>query len=107
MTQREARLSRDIRKSLDTAFGPDIFLFKVWGNEHQMAGLPDLLGCYKGIYFGIETKLPESRDNVSPRQALVHRMIRDAGGKVAICTTRQEAMRFIESLSDLEVGPAY
>ena len=100
MTQPEARLSRDIRKALEITFRPNIFLFKVWGNEHQMTGLPDLLGCYRGIFFGIETKMPERRENISSRQDYVHWQISEAGGKVAICTSRQEAIRFIESLGN-------
>jgi hypothetical protein len=98
MGQREARLSRDIRKALQLAFGDDLFIFKVWGNEYQMAGLPDLLGCVRGLYFGIETKLPESRENVSPRQALVHDKIRKSGGGIAVCCTRTEAVKFVEGL---------
>ena len=100
MTQREHRVATDIRKSLEAAFLGDLFIFKVWGNEHQMSGLPDLLGCYKGVFFGIEVKLPEARDNVSRIQAYRHNQIINAGGKVTVCCTRQEAIRFIESLED-------
>lgn len=99
MTQREARLSRDIRKALELAFRDEhIFIFKVWGNEYQMAGLPDLLGCIQGKYFGIETKLPESRGNVSEKQAFVRDKILAAGGSWTVCCTRGEAIKFVEGI---------
>ena len=31
-------------------------------------GIPDLIGCYEGIFFGIEVKKPETMNNVSKLQ---------------------------------------
>ena len=70
MAQPEARLSRKIQQHLRETY-PGIFVFKVWGSEHQMAGLPDLLGCWCGRFFGLEVKMPEKRSDVSPRQRFV------------------------------------
>jgi hypothetical protein len=97
MSQREARLSRSIANTLKKEF-PGLFVFKVWGSEHQMAGLPDLLGCYQGFFFGFEVKLPESRENVSERQKLTHSWIRQGGGFVAVVCSPHEA---VEALRDL------
>jgi hypothetical protein len=90
MAQPEARLSRKIQQHLRETY-PGIFVFKVWGSEHQMAGLPDLLGCWCGRFFGLEVKMPEKRSDVSPRQRFVMRQIADAGGKVAVVTSTHEA----------------
>jgi hypothetical protein len=98
MGQRESRLSRRIIQRLQQEFGLRIFCFKVWGNEHQQAGLPDILGCIEGRFFGLETKLPESRENVSMRQELTHTMIRQGGGFVRVVTSTDEA---VEALYDL------
>jgi hypothetical protein len=71
---------------------PAIFVFKVWGSEHMMAGLPDLLGCLQGSFFGLEVKLPASRMNVSQRQEYVGGLIRRAGGIWWVVTSPAEAI---------------
>lgn len=99
MTQRESALSRKIRKAIEQHFGINkVFCFKVWGSEHMMAGLPDLIGCISGNFFGLEVKLPESRTNVSVRQEYVHSLIRLAGGLAIIVTSPTEAIQALEDL---------
>lgn len=98
MAQREARLSRTIIAALKQRFGFDVFCFKVWGSEHQFAGLPDILGCLRGRFFGLEVKLPESRSNVSPRQQLVHEFIANAGGLAVVVCSPTEAIAALEKL---------
>jgi hypothetical protein len=53
------------------------FIFKTNGS-----GLPDLIGCYRGVYVGIECKRPDPRKRhpVSPLQKRKLEMIREAGG---------------------------
>jgi hypothetical protein len=97
MAQPEARLSRKIQKHLRETY-PGIFVFKVWGSEHMVAGLPDLIGCWCGRFFGLEVKMPDRRTDVSPRQRFVMRQIADAGGTVAVVTTTDEADAVIESI---------
>lgn len=97
--QREAKLTTRIRQELQRVF-PGIFVFKVWGNEHMLAGLPDLLGCWDGRFFGLEVKLPESRTNVSARQELVHGMIQKAGGVAEVVTSPAEAVAVMRHLDD-------
>lgn len=89
MAQRESKLSRLIAKEL-RANGA--FCFKVWGSEYMMAGLPDLIGCYRGYFFGFETKLPEKRNNTSVVQELVMGKIRKAGGFAQIVCSPAEAV---------------
>lgn len=45
-------------------------------------GLPDLVGCYKGVFIGVEVKRPDPRKRhpVSPLQRRKLQMIREAGG---------------------------
>ena len=90
MSQRESRLSRMIMTSL-RANGA--FCNKNHGSEYSMAGLPDITGCYKGMYFGFETKLPEKRANTSMIQERVMQKIRDAGGVAQVVCTEQEAVK--------------
>lgn len=96
MVQRESRLSKRISDVLREQHRFNLFVFKVWGSAHMMAGLPDLIGCVQGLFFGLEVKHPETRGDVSPRQEFVHGLIRQAGGIVAVVTTPQEALDAID-----------
>lgn len=96
MAQRESRLSRSILKDLRAQ---GAFCFKVWGSEYMMAGLPDIIGCYRGRFFAFETKTPDKRDNVSEVQKLVHRKIKAAGGMCEVICSSNEALHFISLLS--------
>lgn len=90
MAQRESKLSRRISDELRKN---GAFCFKVWGSEYMMAGLPDIIGCYQGKFFGLETKLPEKRDNVSPVQELIMAKIRKAGGHAQVVCSSTEAVK--------------
>lgn len=91
MSQRESRLQRKIQKALRAEW-PGLFVFKVWGNEQMMAGLPDLIICIAGRFVGFEVKMPESRSSVSPRQQLVHGEIIAAGGWVRVVSSVEDAL---------------
>lgn len=96
MAQRESSLSRTLIAELK---GRGAFCFKVWGSEHMMAGLPDIIGCYKGKFFALETKLPEKRSNTSVRQEYVMGLIRKAGGYAQVVCTVQDVR---QALSQIE-----
>lgn len=95
MAQRESRRSRDIMKRLRA---DGAFCFKVWGSELMMAGLPDIIGCYRGRFFGFEVKHPETREDTSVRQEFVMSKIRDAGGIAEVVCTKQEACDQLENI---------
>jgi len=92
MAQRESRLSRKIQERLR---GEGYFCFKVHGSEAMMAGLPDIVVCAEGLFIGLETKNPETRSNVSPRQHYVHEKIKQAKGSVFVVTSPEEAVQVI------------
>lgn len=79
--QPEARIGKQIRQHLEKH---GAFVFKVHGGPQMMAGLPDLVVCYKGKFFGIEVKQPGQR--ATPRQLFVHDSIEKAGGIVLVAT---------------------
>ncbi len=95
MSQPEARLSRKI---MDALRAEGHFCFKVHGSEHMMAGLPDIIVCAKGMFIGLETKMPQSRGNVSPRQVIVHTQIEHAGGTARVVCSPAEALAVIEEV---------
>jgi Holliday junction resolvase len=71
----ETRLQRQIQDILKRE---GAFVFKVHGSEYMMAGLPDLVVCYRGLFIGLEVKMQEGHQ--SARQIYVESQIRDAGG---------------------------
>ena len=71
------------------------FCFKVHGSEYMMAGLPDIICCAEGLFIGLETKHPESRDDTSVRQDYVHSLIREAGGTAQVVTSPREAVQIV------------
>jgi hypothetical protein len=97
MTQRESRLSSKILAALRAE---GWFCFKVHGNELMMSGLPDIIVCAEGIFVGLETKHPETRNNTSPRQEYVHDKIRLAGGAAIVVCGVDEAIRAVETHVD-------
>jgi len=96
MTQPESALSRKILKVLNE--DPHIFAFKVHGSEYMMAGLPDIVACVDGQFIGFETKMPNKRSNVSPRQKYVHQLIENASGKSWVICSVNEALHHVQSL---------
>ena len=96
MSQRESKLSRSIAHNL--RLRRNAFCFKVWGNEHMMAGLPDIIGCYRGRFFGLEVKLPESRSNVSVVQERVMSLIDNCEGFTRVIVSIQEAHDALDML---------
>jgi len=89
MSQPESRLQRKIQDALKLE---GYFVFKVHGSEYMMAGLPDLIVCARGLFIGLEVKLPSTRGDVSPRQSVVHSQINNAGGIARVVCSPQEAL---------------
>lgn len=94
--QPEALLGRKIRAALEAR---GLFVFKVHGSGMMMAGLPDLITCYKGRYIGFEVKMPGNK--ASKVQELVHGKIRKAGGYALVVYSVDETLRFLDDLDKL------
>lgn len=98
--QPESRLSRDIMAALRNE---GAFCWKNHGGPTMMSGLPDIAGCYKGLFFSIETKMPGGV--VSRVQELRHAQIREAGGIVKVARSVTEALEVLARI-DARVGGA-
>jgi hypothetical protein len=61
--------------------------FKIQGTDDtfQEVGIPDILCCYRGVFVGLEAKIPGNTP--SPKQLHVLDEIADAGGIAAVVTT--------------------
>lgn len=61
-------------------------------NGMGVVGIPDIVGCYKGQFFAIETKAPGKKHNVSRNQKLRLQEL-DRAGAVAIVADGVEDVR--------------
>ena len=62
------------------------------------AGVPDILGCYEGVFFGIEVKTPKTKNNVSKLQEYNLDMIRRAGGQATVAWELEHVEDFLNGL---------
>lgn len=63
----------------------------------MMAGLPDIVMCYRSVFIGLETKMPEGNDP-TPRQVYVHGCIKRAEGIVQVPRTVAGALRVLDGV---------
>lgn len=91
--QRESKLSTQIQTALRTR---GVFVFKVHGSEYMQVGLPDLICCVRGVFVGLEVKMPESRGEVSKIQTHRHAEIRAAGGEAHVVCSVREALSIVD-----------
>jgi VRR-NUC domain len=96
MTQPESNLVRKIRAYLE---GRNAWVFKVHGgdNPFQEVGVPDLVCCWRGLFIGLEVKLPGEK--ASPKQRHVMKAIREAGGMAEVVTSVADVVKVLERTS--------
>jgi hypothetical protein len=58
-------------------------------------GIPDIIGCYQGVFFGLEVKLPGKEHTLTPIQSRTLNKIKHSGGKAAMVTSVDEALDFV------------
>ncbi len=88
----EDRTRDAIRKALEARGAWCIATTRLTPGRH---GVPDLLGCFRGVFFAIEVKKPEKRSNTSAEQRRELGSIERAGGWARVCTTVQEALSLL------------
>lgn len=91
MTQPEARLQRKIQDALRAR---EAFVFKIHGGPTMMVGLPDLVICYRGLFIGLEVKMPGSKPTTIQKHRL--RQIRRAGGLAFVVRSVPSALRALD-----------
>jgi Holliday junction resolvase len=88
----EANLTKRVRAWLDQK---GCWSFKVAGGPLQRRGVPDILGCYEGVFFAIELKAPGGK--VSPSQKVEIERLRAAGAAVCVARTIGEVENFFNT----------
>lgn len=66
------------------------FYFKTHGGLYQRAGLPDIVGVYKGRFIGVEIKCPGKEDTLTDLQQKTLDHISRAGGVALMATSPQQ-----------------
>lgn len=88
------RITRYLR-SLEGWYG-----WKIHGGPSQAIGIPDVVGCYRGFFVGLEVKRPEKRHTLTKIQAATLRKIREVGGESHLVTSVAEVKKIIAELDE-------
>lgn len=101
-TQKEAGLVKDIRVTLRGKVGG--FWIKQHGSQYSQQGVPDLIGCVRGVFFGLEVKVPGKEDTLTPLQSETLDTINAEGGFAKTVTSTDEALGFV--MNSLGIQPS-
>ena len=93
---KEAELQRRIRKRLTEEFGGK--WVKIHGNRFQSAGLPDIVGCLHGQFYGMEVKQPGK--GPTPIQAVFLEELTAQGAVAGIVHSIDEAVALVKNHID-------
>jgi hypothetical protein len=91
----ETRLTNRIRGALKDHGG---WWVKIHGSAFQTAGVPDLVGCYRGRFVGLEVKLPDDRSKLSKVQGVMLLRIRNAGGVAKVVRSTEAALQVVREI---------
>lgn len=71
------------------------YVVKQHGSQYGRAGVPDLLVCYKGKFYGLEVKKPIG--GVTSKLQLIELMrIKEAGGVAQVVTSVEDVRGIID-----------
>lgn len=90
----ETRLQRKIQEAIKKEY-KDGYVFKVHGGQYSQ-GVPDLIACIEGTFFGLEVKLPGKEKRVTELQRHNLDKINLAGGQGWVVTSVEQALEVIE-----------
>lgn len=65
------------------------------GNVFTPSGIPDIWGCYRGLFFGFEVKTPGGGDATDLQEFNLNQ-IRQSGGVAAVIRSYDEARELID-----------
>lgn len=88
----EARLRTRIVKSLNAYGG---LWYVTHADAYTEVGVPDIMGCYHGVFFAFEVKLPGKEHTLKSWQSRMIRKIQAAGGKATMVTSVDQAMDYV------------
>ena len=90
----EKSIEEDIKAYIKQCGG---LCYKIHGGDlYQETGIPDLLCCWGGLFFGIEVKDPGGKPSAS--QLAQGARIKKAGGHFLIAKSLQDVKDYVEGL---------
>ncbi len=93
----ESDLSREVIEYLNGL--PDCFAYVTHGGPYQRSGIPDIVGIYKSLGFGIELKMEGKYP--SPIQRKVLRDMRAAGGMAITAWSLETVVDMIAIMGEM------
>jgi hypothetical protein len=94
----EASITKAIMKRLKKE--PNSWWFKVHGGPSQKAGIPDIIGCWRGLFIAIEVKAPGG--TLRRLQAYRIGQIMKAGGVASMVYSVGEVELLLDTLDQVE-----
>lgn len=99
MKKPETKLGEKVDEYLEAVGGEWL---NIHGGPFQKSGWPDRIGCYKGVFIGIELKMPgETPTRLQLRRI---RRINESGGRAVVCYSLQEVKNFISAVDKFAAG---
>ena len=91
-SRREKEIEDEIKAYIKDCGG---LCYKIHGGDlYQESGIPDLLCCWGGLFFGIEVKDPQGKP--SAMQLAQGARIKKAKGHFIIATSVQDVQRYLK-----------
>jgi Holliday junction resolvase len=106
MNTKKPPLERSIvKKTIEELRKRGGFWIKVHGSPFQMAGIPDIIGCYRGRFIAFEVKR-DATGKPTALQDYTMKKIREAGGMASLIYTAEMALTKIDRLDELQEARA-
>ena len=72
---------------------------KIWGGGFQSAGIPDVIGCYRGRFIGIEAKVGNNKPSEIQKAKI--KMIQKAGGYASVVWSLEEVEKLLNEIDEV------
>ena len=92
----EVQLVKNILKKLRSTTQQEGLWIKIHGGPFQVVGLPDIIGLYKGRFYGFEIKLPGKEDTLTAVQQYYIDRINNCGGVSLMATSVREVIQALK-----------
>ena len=72
---------------------------KIWGGGFQSAGIPDVIGCYRGRFIGIKAKVGNNKPSEIQKAKI--KMIQKAGGYASVVWSLEEVEKLLNEIDEV------
>lgn len=98
--------SKVVKKILEQLRSRGGWWFKVWGSPMQIAGIPDIIGCYRGRFVAFEVKRAEGYE-ATKLQLFIMKKIRAAGGIATLIWSTEQAFTELDRIDATEEAQSH